>query len=188
MTTVKHKTTGEICNVDSTYADRVKQQVTVYLKDRDGRQLAISLSDLMDNYEVVADEVERPETVWELKDGDRFWAIEGADAIEPHLWDGFEYHRTLRACGDAFLTREEAEKEVARRKAKQILLRDTRGFIPDPDDDYSHVDVYYSKNAGLDVAGDHGLDGGIYFRNYTDAHISIKAHEKEWKIYLEVEE
>lgn len=53
MTTVKHKTSGKISNVDSTYADRVKQQVTVYLKDCNGKTESVLLPELMRDYELL---------------------------------------------------------------------------------------------------------------------------------------
>lgn len=134
---------------------------------------------------------ERPKTVWDLKEGDEFWAIEGTDVISMHYWDGFEYHRSLREYGNAFLSRQEAEKELASRKAKQILLRDTKGFKPDKNNDYESYQVYWDgvcPEDQFDVSRNYGIDGTLAFATREDAEVSMQIHEKEWKIYLGVEE
>lgn len=129
---------------------------------------------------------ERPETVWDLKNGDAFYCVNGDSSIFLNHWDDVISSKR-RGIGNVFLTEEEAEKELARRKAEVILRRDTKGFKPSRSDDYRHIEVYYTDEGGLDTASDHGLDGCIYFESYEDAEASIKAHEKEWKTYLGAE-
>lgn len=130
---------------------------------------------------------EQPKTVWDLEAGDIYWLIRNSETSQ-EIWYGQIFQRKLRDYGNVFLTREEAEKEIARRKAKQILLRDTKGFKPKAKEDYYHCKVEYSNVRGLFWSGEYDLDGDLYFQNKEDAKASIKAHEKEWKIYLGVEE
>lgn len=193
MTTVKHKTTGKIYNVDSAYANRVKQQVTVYLKDRDDKTESVLLPELMEAYEPLPDEVGRPKTVYDLKEGDKFWALELSNITG---FDVGEHEFNLRAChlreiGDIFLTKEEAEKELARRKAKQILLRDTKGFKPDWSTQSDKYAVSYGSLGHKLMIGIWVFTcphDGPWFDTKEDAADSIKAHPNEWKTYLGVEE
>jgi len=129
---------------------------------------------------------ERPKTEWDLKTDDIFYVIEDG-RVAGGFWNNGDYTAN-RDTGDVFLTKEEAEKELARRKAEVILRRDTKGFKPSRSDDYRHIEVYYTDEGGLDTASDRGLDGCIYFESYEDAEASIKAHPNEWKMYLGVEE
>lgn len=130
---------------------------------------------------------EEPKTVWDLKTYDIFYVIEDG-RVADGIWNCSDYTRN-RDAGDVFLTREEAEKELARRKAKQILLRDTKGFKPNwKEYDYGVAvfwDVVHNK---LVYNWAEYNDGTIRFRTDEDAEASIAAHEKEWKIYLEVED
>lgn len=141
---------------------------------------------------------EEPKTVWDLREGDEYYAI-SFDGRVTHEYINevtLDYHERVIGIGNAFLTKKEAEKELARRKAKVILEQDTKGFKPSRGekyfkygrgDEYEHVEVYYDGE-NLDTTADIGLDGCIYFESHEDAKASIKAHPDEWKTYLGVEE
>ncbi len=136
---------------------------------------------------------EQPKTAWDLKEGDTYYALLDYGAIVQSKWVNTEKYNQecRRELGNVFLTYKEAKKERARRKAKVILERDTKGFKPDPSLDYSesYFCVYYDYNSRrLRVGCLDNNFGGISFGTYTDAKASIKTHEKEWKIYLGVEE
>lgn len=135
---------------------------------------------------------EKPKTVWDLEDGDECYCLNsGCNLLYPAkiLWSN-DYMED-RSIGDIFLTAEQCEKELARRKAKQILLRDTKGFKPNWSDDEPekwmvHYDHYYKRlETSIWTCQQRQL---IYFATSEDAEASIKTHEKEWKIYLGVEE
>lgn len=143
---------------------------------------------------------EQPKTVWDLEKGDKCWFIASDDKtayISYFRWDST--YRPEREIGDIFLTEKEAERELARRKAKQILLRDTKGFKPDwTDDSQDRFCVSFYLFCGSRTKGHLGhlqvgnakysITREIYFATQADAEASINAHEKEWKIYLGVEE
>lgn len=139
---------------------------------------------------------EHPKTVWDLKDGDICYAISsdayyGNPTAEPMVWHDCPRMSCARSIGSVFLTRQDAEKEIARRTAKQILLRDAKGFKPD----WKKVEQckYYidydnqAQELWTEVFTFLQTDQ-IAFASREDAEASIKAHEKEWKIYLGVEE
>lgn len=113
-----------------------------------------------------------------------FYKVSGVEAgtIEA------EWSDVASDIGWSFQTKEECDRYIKRQKAKQILLRDAKGFTPSKNDSYEHFEVYYTKVGGLDVCSDIGLDDGIHFETHEDAEASIKAHKKEWKTYLGVEE
>lgn len=141
---------------------------------------------------------EQPKTVYDLKEGDTCYQISGT-LITTCEWRNHESQRLRRDIGDITLTREEAEKKIAWRKAREILLRDTKGFKPnwtDSSQDRFCVSFYLlCKNRTKDNLGHLQVENAkwsitreIYFASQADAEASIKAHEKEWKIYLGVEE
>lgn len=134
---------------------------------------------------------EKPKTVWDLKTGDKCWRIDGA-------WDkGYAsvifggYTETIRELGELFMTEEEAKQEVARRRAKQILLRDTKGFKSDWSKvQASYFQVVYNryKHSFAIILVLELKFPGLCFSNRNDAEASVKAHPNEWKTYLGVED
>lgn len=143
---------------------------------------------LSDWFEEILDQ---PKTVWDLKIGDSVWYVDGEHITYEANWDDAEMDRNDREYGDVFLTKEEAEQELARRKAKQILLRDTKGFRADwkhSDEWKYYVDYTIMAHELITCLELNHLSHEIYFATEEDAVASIKAHEKEWKIYLGVEE
>lgn len=132
---------------------------------------------------------EKPKMVGDLKEGDECWIIcsEGSRKIR---WN-FVNYGAARDLGDIVLTQKEAEKELARRRARVILERDTKGFKPDWEDCNFGYSILYDvmlPSPKLVSSWAECVDGTIRFANEKDAQESIKKHEKEWKIYLGVEE
>lgn len=135
---------------------------------------------------------EETKTVWELEEGDLCYVIQTAyssiESIET-FWN--KTWVPDRSVGGVFLTKKEAEKEIARRKAKQILLRDTKGFRPDWNDSGQNKTLVYYDSGDKKmkvVPWSVNAMGGIYFASQADTEASIKAHPEEWKTYLGVEE
>lgn len=131
---------------------------------------------------------EKPKTVEDLKEGDKWYYI-SYNSMCHYVASSRVLNciNTFREVGNVFLTGEEAEKELARRKAKQVLLRDTKGFKPDWPG--CSVQVYYDYDKHLLDYGRFSLnDGTLRFATEEDATASIETHEKEWKIYLGAEE
>ena len=144
--------------------------------------------------------LEQPKTVWDLKTGDKCWQLItipfGATAGRIFWHDTLEEKRSL---GLIYLTEEECLSEIARMKAKQILLHDTKGFKPNWCDLHEdRFSVVFSLFCGerdkshlgyLTVANSqYVISHEIYFATQADAEASIKAHPNEWKTYLGVEE
>lgn len=68
--------------------------------------------------------IEKPKTVWDLKSGDDYYHIEiGHNQVNKLVWDCEKYDFNSRSMGNAFLTKEEAEFELERRKVETEMLR-----------------------------------------------------------------
>lgn len=67
--------------------------------------------------------VEKPKSVWELKDGDECFSIIANGKVLSGTWHNWTVKLENRKAGNVFLTREEAEFEVERRKVETEMLR-----------------------------------------------------------------
>lgn len=135
---------------------------------------------------------EQPKTVWDLKDGDGWFYIE-PECTGPliYITHSDKWLSTYRELGLAFLSKIEAKKELARRKAKVILEGDTKGFKPNPNnaDEWKYyVDYSMTAQELIAVIEINHLSHDIYFATKEDAEDSIDTHPNEWKAYLGVEE
>lgn len=134
---------------------------------------------------------ETPKTVYDLEDGDKCFLIEATGwNVFPDEIEWSDCYEPDREIGDIFLTQEDANKEIERRKAREILRRDTKGFKPDWKKEECVFFVAFDGSRRKFITDwDHtNVSDHIYFRTITDTEESIKNHEKEWKIYLGVKE
>ncbi len=135
---------------------------------------------------------EQPKTVWDLKDGDGWFYIE-PECTGPliYITHSDKWLSTYRELGLAFLSKIEAKKELARRKAKVILEGDTKGFKPNwRKTEQSKYYVGYSYEQNDFYVGEilSSCELHLHFATRSDAKASIDAHPNEWKAYLGVEE
>ena len=84
--------------------------------------------------------------------------------------------------------KEKAEKAVEWLKARKVLFDDAKGFKPNWKDDqefkWSVIWDCYGIRLFANFCFSETSSPGPYFATKEDAEASIKAHEKEWKIYL----
>ena len=78
----------------------------------------------------------KPETAWDLKDGDEYLAIDTISNINYVTWNGDAWDLRIRETGSAFLTKEEAEFELERRKCEAIMLKYGRRTFKYSKDNY----------------------------------------------------
>lgn len=139
---------------------------------------------------------EEPKTVYDLKNGEICYLIDEGRICDV-AW--LPYYEPERDSGDICLTKEGSEKELAWRKARQILKQDAKGFKPDWTK--AHEDRYNvvfslcigdrdKNNLGcLQVVNCvYQVNREFYFATQADAEESMRKHSQEWKIYLGVEE
>lgn len=85
----------------------------------------------------------KPRTVWDLKEGDRYYYFDDYDGVSFSTWNDIDVDITRRYFGNCFLTKEEAEFEVERRKVEAILLKyGRRGFKYSEDNYY----IFYERD------------------------------------------
>lgn len=65
----------------------------------------------------------KPKTVWDLKDGNGYSYINTISNIYYDIWNGDTRDLRVRENGNLFLTKEEAEFELERRKCEAIMLK-----------------------------------------------------------------
>ena len=66
---------------------------------------------------------QKPESVWDLKEGDEYYYIDYYGEIKSVFNECCDEDLSIIEIGNAFLTREEAKHEVERRKCEAILLK-----------------------------------------------------------------
>jgi hypothetical protein len=76
-----------------------------------------------------AEAEQKPKSIWDLetKDSKEYYRIEASGCIEYGCFDA-TYDEYIREVGNAFLTREEAEFELERRKIETIMRKHSRPF------------------------------------------------------------
>lgn len=111
----------------------------------------------------------KPKSVWNLKDGGQYYYTNIRGDVNLDVWcEGCQYEREV---GNAFLTKEEAEKDVERRKVETMLLKhggrrwykkfgENFGFLIDDVDRFG----IHSLNR---------IQGTIYFDTYSDAETAL---------------
>ena len=97
----------------------------------------------------------------------------------------------LKSTVNYFKNEQEAKKHLEWLKARAIIIQDTKGFKPDWTDWNERkwcVEYNYMINWLCAIYTTRCSFGVIHFKSREDAELSIEAHEKEWKIYLGIEE
>lgn len=129
--------------------------------------------------------IEECSNVWQPREGQVFWFIYADDRIGSKEYDGRnDIHIRQLEVGNYFEHKWQAEAELAKRKAKVILLKDSKGYHPDPNDQELVYQVRIKTGTSqLDVAqmrSDYVYEDGIFFYTYAAAAKSMEKHRKEW--------
>lgn len=71
----------------------------------------------------------KPKTIWDLKIGDyeKYYCIDSDGTVVQHMFDE-SFDEVNRDRGNAFLTREEAEFELERRRIEAIMKKYSKSF------------------------------------------------------------
>lgn len=100
-----------------------------------------------------------PKTVWNLKDGDRYWSISSYADVYNKTWKNVVVDNWRRNIGNCFLTKEDAEFEVMRRKVETTLLKCGRREFKNKD--YNFYIVYDHDESLVGILND-------TFRQYSN--------------------
>ena len=105
-----------------------------------------------------AEAEQKSKTIWglETKDSKEYYRIEASGFIESSCFNA-TYDKYVREVGNAFITREEAEFEIERRKVEAILRKYSRPFR----DGEKNCYLYYRHNNIIDTGVVYEINPGI---------------------------
>ena len=132
----------------------------------------------------------KQKTNWELEVGDVYNYINSDGIAVSSVWSNYFYQVNRRAVGNCFLTREEAEFELERRKVETELLRygGTRDMMSIGDaneDKYFIMYLQDSERIYINYNYCNHYLGNIYFKSREDAQRAInEIGEDRIKKYL----
>ena len=171
---------GHVGNVTKVDSYHFNEDEYWYSVSSDGGTQGLYTEPYLDPY------VEKPKTVWDLKEGDKCFFTTSAGNILEWYWD-----LQPTKIGNCFLTREEAEYELERRKIEAEMLRlgGRRNIKLDICDDNYYI-MYDHKTRNLAYFNRNWMhsQGSIFFDTYVDVDKAVKAiGEDRIKKYIFVE-
>ena len=129
----------------------------------------------------------KPKSVWDLTEEDMYYYINLYGEIDSTFYDCEEDVDIIK-CGNAFLTREEAEFEVERRKCESILLKyGTRSMMSLGDKTKKYYIMYNYNSDKIEICIHYylGLQGTINFKTEELAQKAIdEITEERMKKYV----
>lgn len=135
----------------------------------------------------------KPKTVWDLEKEDIYYFINPNGGVYSCRWVEDEQDLSRRESGNIFLTKEEAEFELERRKCEAIMLKYGRRTFKYKDDNYlirfDNTDNI-NKKVDVEVWQICQLQGSIYFdtEELTQKAIDEIGEERLKKYVFRVEE
>lgn len=111
----------------------------------------------------------RPQSVWDLEDGDPCVYIDAFGKITSGcLWNEAPQDERAREIGNIFLTKKEAEKDTERRKVETLLLKygGRRWFKKSGENWMLFLD---HNNQATRTLATYPHEGAIYFDTHSDA-------------------
>ena len=132
----------------------------------------------------------KPKTVWDLKDGNGYSYINTISNIYYDTWNGDAWDLRVRENGNLFLTKEEAEFELERRKCEAIMLKYGRRTFKPRDINYIIQFDNDDKQVFVDFWRLNQFQGTIYFDTEELAQKAINeiGEERLKKYVFRVEE
>ena len=134
---------------------------------------------------------QKPKTVWDLKTGDEYYYIDMCGDVDITAFRNGTYltDEKIIKIGNAFLTREEAEHEVERRKCEAILLKyGTRNMMSLGDNYTKKYYIQYDYDVNKIMIFKHysiGIQGVINFKTEELAQKAIEeCGEERLKKYI----
>ena len=161
---------GNVTKVDSYHFDEDEYWYSV---SSDGGTQGIYTETYLDQY------AEKPKTVWDLEEREECYSLTICGNVHHGFWDGSSSSIEIRDTGGIFLTKEEAEFEIERRKieTEMLCLGGRRKFNRGKDNYF----IMYTRIEGLDYVNYHSMheQGVIYFDSELDAINAVKTIGKD---------
>ena len=116
--------------------------------------------------------VEKPKTVWDLQRGDKYYVTNDYMEVDNVTFDDDMDDSNYRKIGNCFLTKEEAEYELERRKIEAEMLRlGGRRTFKKGEDNYG---IGYCEGLGITLYRYQFIQGLIYFDTLKETEDVIK--------------
>lgn len=100
--------------------------------------------ELTSKVDALLEKENKPKTVWDLKHGDKYYTIYPRD-IEDFTFHGRDFDVEVRENGNMFLTREEAQFELERRKIEAIMKKYSAPFENEKSNYYIAINIHLNK-------------------------------------------
>lgn len=119
---------------------------------------------------------EKHKSVWNLKKGDKYYCLSEYCKISEFIWDDTPFDKNVLESGNGFLTKEEAEFELERRKIEVKMLRlGGRRNIKICNDNYYIMYDHKTRNLAYFNRNWMHSQGSIFFDTYVDVDKAVKA-------------
>lgn len=134
------------------------------------------------------------DSLWTPGYNENYWCIDEDGHINDYFYDNDLYDKGAIEIGNCFKTRQEAQKAAEWLKAFKVLRGDTNGYRVKKDTGYVWFVRYdvYEDILNVDYLSTGAswcyINTPILFSTKEDAQASIDKHQKEWKIFLGVED
>ena len=142
---------------------------------------------LKDWFEEMSEQYKR----WRAKENERYYFVDDWGDVDWRYGTEFASRGFRHNIGNYFKTEEEAKTYKEYLLAKQVLIYDTKGFVPDwKNFNQAKFEVFYDhgeKKFGYSEAGDCQTIGAIYFETEEDIKESFKKHKEQWEIVRKYE-
>ena len=155
----------------------------LYIYELESDDDGISLTSFENNLKPY---IEKPKSVWNLKKGDKYYYLSVYCKISEFIWDDTPFDKNVLELGNGFLTKEEAEFELERRKIEVKMLRLGGRRTLDYNDetdvffiDYNPIHEDVEINSLVPNNSSIQPQGIIYFDFYFDAKEAINKIGKD---------
>lgn len=118
----------------------------------------------------------KKKTVWDLEERDECYSLTICGNVHHGFWDGSSSSIAIRELGELFLTREEAQDELERRKVETEMIRlGGRRNIKICNDNYYIMYDHKTRNLAYFNRNWVHDQGVIFFDTYVDVDKAVKA-------------
>lgn len=132
----------------------------------------------------------KPKSVWELKSGDKYFILYSDGVVTEYEWrENGNISKSYRDQGNIFLTKEEAERDLERRKVETLLLKyGGRRWFKDDSGTGEEMNWYIFYGYDVSVGWGGTRQGTIYFdtKEQAEKAISEIGEERIRKALFEV--
>lgn len=150
----------------------------------------MKLNELIEQYNKLGEEIEKLKGKEEFKVGEDYWLIDSMGYIDKINWDNDEIDNARLELGNMFHTKEEAEKELKKRKIYNQLKRyaeEHNDKIDWQDENEYKYYAYYNyenKHIEIDCVWSHKEINVIYFSSREIAENAVKEIGEDNIIFL----